>query len=407
MDAALILDSSGHPDESIFFTQENSRSSALRSIAEMIVGNRLWRSIPGGVLVARETPYPLLAVFGGLSANHREILTHLGVQLRDTITRHRYIGYPDAERAVERLAAAMLSVFSREEIASFRFTAFPRGGLIVLGMLSYVLGLSREQIVGTSDDGPGTLVVVDDCALTGLRFREFMNTTRAERVVFCPVFAPAGLLSTIERAEPRIAACISGERLSDAEPRSDAEHEQPAAAPQPVADTRPAGDPPRPYRTVRAEYIAFAWSEPDTGLPNPETGRTERGWNVVPPRLCLDRRARAVADDAHLGFVTPPAGPIAPSDRVLWVESGDAIAVARFPDAAGRSEAEPAAVPCFKLEKSAAIMWRAIVETGDLRSAEAALAKVYDIDPAALRRDLTRFVDELRGAGLIGGASAL
>lgn len=397
MDAALILDSSGDPDESIFFTQENSRSSALRSIAEMVVGNRLWRSIPGGVLVARDAPYPLLAVFGELNANHRQILAHLAVQLRDTITRHRYIGYGEAEHAVERLAAALRSRFDREEIASFRFTAFPRGGLIVLGMLSYALGLSREQIVGLHDDGPGTLVVVDDCSLTGLRFREFMNTTRAERVVFCPVFAPAGLLSAIERAEPRVAACIAGEELADVE----------AAPPGNESESAAGGTPgePRPYRAVRPEYIAFAWSEPDTGLPNPETGRTERGWNVVPPRLCLDRRARAVADDAHLMSVTTPAGPIAPSDRVLWAESGDAIAVARFPEEADRAEAETAAVPCFKLEKSAAIMWRAIVETGDLRSAEAALAETYDVDPTALRRDLARFVDELRGAGLIGGAS--
>ena len=72
-----------------------------------------------------------------------------------------------------------------ETLSRCRFVALPRGGLFVLGMLAYLLDLRADRVgdVGESGIRPGgsdsaPLVLVDDCALSGLRFSE---TSRGHR----------------------------------------------------------------------------------------------------------------------------------------------------------------------------------------------------------------------------------
>nr|WP_275298028.1 PqqD family protein [Halomonas campisalis] len=57
--------------------------------------------------------------------------------------------------------------------------------------------------------------------------------------------------------------------------------------------------------------------------------------------------------------------------------------------------------PCFRLEGSAAEMWRYVLEHGTLEAAEAALLERYDIAPSTLGHDLAVFVAELEKNGLL------
>ena len=56
-----------------------------------------------------------------------------------------FITYEAAERDCAQLARMIRDQLGAE-LPSSRFVAIPRGGLIVLGMLSYWLGLSSDQV---------------------------------------------------------------------------------------------------------------------------------------------------------------------------------------------------------------------------------------------------------------------
>lgn len=55
----------------------------------------------------------------------------------------------------------------------------------------------------------------------------------------------------------------------------------------------------------------------------------------------------------------------------------------------------------FGLDAVGTRMWRALVETASLPDALARLEGVWDVEPARLRADLERLVDELARHGLV------
>ncbi|MGB9880883.1 MAG: hypothetical protein ACPLRM_08985, partial [Anaerolineae bacterium] len=97
-----------------------------------------------------------------------------GVTLSSSIVQGiRRITYRQAEAATKQLAAQLVGAFGAAELSRFAYAAIPRGGLIVLGMLSYVLDLKPDALMSLATDVP--LVVVDDAAYSGARFAQFLN----------------------------------------------------------------------------------------------------------------------------------------------------------------------------------------------------------------------------------------
>src|SRR5687768_10417176 len=117
----------------------------------------------------------------------REDGAHLAGVLARARARPRRLTYEQAEAEAKSLAAALVAAFGRDEIKSFSYTAIPRGGLFVLGMLSYVLDLDRRVLQPRSSGEP--LVVVDDCSLSGARFRNFLQADEHPQVVFAHLYS--------------------------------------------------------------------------------------------------------------------------------------------------------------------------------------------------------------------------
>ncbi|MEQ4538508.1 MAG: PqqD family protein [Billgrantia sp.] len=412
IDAVLLLDGRRSIEQLLAFTRQPDRESALQALAEGIQANPLWHKLDGARLVIRAWPHPLVAAFGDFSTQQRLLLADLAAQLHEVIPHHRYVDYAAAEQAAERLATALRLRFGQEALSRFHYTAIPRGGWIVLGMLSYLLNLHPEQIgvPGPSGhDSQETWVVVDDCALSGVRFQQFLQRWNLPVVIFCPLFAPRELCLAIERAEPRVEACINAEDLEDVAPVRFGE-----AYPQWLdeRERQMAGD---GYWNGIAEYIAFAWCEPETKYWDVEAGCFKAGWNVLPPSLCLKRRmqassqrsrrngrARGLARGSARGqawetidrqAVGP--GPLRADGRVLWASFDASLVVARFPQEAG----EPAA--CFELDSIAADMWRALLATGTLKGALSLLLDNYAVAPEVLRQDLASLVAEFEDGGIM------
>lgn len=250
----------------------------------------------------------------------------------------RYVGYRRAEADARVLATALRRQLSGAELAGARFAAIPRGGLVVLGLLAYHLDLGSEQLGPADRDA--LLVLVDDCSLTGLRFRQALGACAPEqRVAFAHLYSHPALRAAILEQQGAasagsVVACLAAGDLSDAPGVGERSPRDQEAWRQ--AWSRRLGR--DRFWIGPTEAVAFAWSEPDQPLWNAGAGRLEQGWCWTPPQRCLRSRIRLLAptsDDLDTGPWEPRWG-LAPGvvygdlDGVLWLchgESGQAHAL--------------------------------------------------------------------------------
>lgn len=371
----------GHPNEP---------GANCLSLARALAASPAWKEMPGATLVVRALPRPVMGVMGRFDAASGARLAALGPQLGSGIAHLRYVSYSQAEEDCARLADLLTQRFGRDELRRFRFAAIPRGGLIVLGMLSYALGLEHAQLESPyPPDVP--LVVVDDCALSGYRFGGFLSRCESRRVIFAHLYSHPDLRAAVEEREPRVAACVGARDLRDHAPENlGAEHE--AWRARWLAHFgEDAG-----YWLGQPDHLCFPWSETDVSAWNPVTERVERGWRVVPPELCLKNRSACGAISIPVQVQPEGKGPLRPSARTLFGEFEGHVVVGNMQTKAS-----------FTLAGVAADMWRAIVEHGNLKDAARYVSKEYDVDEATLLADLGGFVGDLLARDLLEQSHAL
>ncbi len=358
-------------------------ASGAEALAHALAASPAWASMPSAVLIAREAPRPAVAVLGRFDDAAEGRLHALRVQLGAALERLRYVSYAQAEEDCEALARRLIERFGRGEVRRFRFTGIPRGGLVVLGMLSYALDLEHAQL--TPPHPPrAPLVVVDDCALTGSRFGRFLKQCESRRVVFAPLYAHPGLRASVE-SEPRVMACLSAQDLHDHGPERLGSRY--AAWKKRWAER---ADGPR-YWIGQPDHVCFPWNEPDMGVWNPSANAAEQGWRVVPPAHCLKNRPAADGGPSAPVQVQPRSrGPLAPAAEVFFGTFEGQLVVAH----AGEKTS-------FRLTGAAAGMWRALVEHAAVEEALAALQGAYDADAVTLEADLRAFAKDLRAHDLL------
>lgn len=295
--------------------------------------------------------------------------------LRETV---RYVDYRQAERDCEALACRLLAAFARQDLRRFSFRAIPRGGLIVLGMLSYWLGLDGEQLEGEVGE---ELVLVDDCALTGARIHQALASSSARQVVVAHLYSHPSLRAELCAEEERVVACLAARDLDDA---ADRLFSTPQARAAWQASWRGRLGEDRYWHGL-TELVCFAWSEPDRLFWNQLTATVEQGWRFLSPAKCLGNRAR-------LG--EPNAGAIsawqAPDELVhgdfdgrLWLFS-------------------PPTGEVLSLAGLAREIWSMLVRGATVDAAAARLQALHPSRaPGELREDVEGFVGELVAHGLI------
>ncbi len=287
--------------------------------------------------------------------------------------------YRQTESAVKRLAARFIAAFGRSELGGFCYMAIPRGGLFVLGMLSYVLDLSRESLLPPPPDLP--LVVVDDCCFSGARFHHVLQLVENEQVIFAHLYSHPDLRAAIEHQEPRVVACLAAHDLRDLARERYPNEEEYRAWQERWRQRLPGSR----YWIGLPELVIFPWNEPDRPVWNPLTEELEDNWRLTAPDRCLKNWARLGA---------PP--------------STEAQPTLRSPDAVAFSVGNGKVILCdlqteqvYGLEDVAADMWRALTAYGDLDVAAEYLLSQYEVDQTRLRKDLRAFADHLLAKGLL------
>jgi hypothetical protein len=373
----------GQLREVSIFVPGKGAEERLLILASALAASPFWSEMPHAALVVRRNPEPLLAVIGYFDEAGEARMQALQAQLDLVLPRLKYVGYAQAASDCERLAGKLVERFGRDELQNFRFVAMPRGGYIVLGMLAYVMGLRRSQLDSHHPSG-APLVVVDDCAISGLRFRSFLEDRESPRVVFAHLYSPPELREAIEAESPSRVTCLSAHDLHDHAPeRLGSEYSAWRERWSARMDYRS-------YWIGQPDHICFAWNEPDSSFWNAVTRQEESGWRFVPPDMCLKNRPEPGTEPLRVQIQPEGGGSLRPSDRVLFGELEEQIVI-------GDLETEET----YLLSDVAADMWQAIVEYESSDEASKALLRSYDVDRGVLKADLHNFAEDLLSQGLL------
>jgi hypothetical protein len=352
----------------------------VRELATAIAADPGWETLAPATLVVRTSPAPALVALGRFDESGATRLEALRWQLEHQLPSRLDLDYPDVESGCAELAARLRTRLGDAFLAEAQFVGIPRGGLIVLGMLAYLLELRHDQLCqAPSGGGERPVVVVDDCAISGDRFQRFLGELPSGPVVFAHLYSHPDLRSAIERSEARVEACVAARDLTDLAP-SRLGDEYAAWRSRWLA--RQAG---RGYWLGQPEHVCFPWNEPDVGVWNPVSEREEKGWSLVPPRRCLKHRGHEAKVEVQ---VFEPTSSL-PEHMLYATFEGTTVLI------------DMRAGTCLALEGVASEMWHALVAGQDLDAASRALAQRYDVTPDVLRRDLAAFRDELCEAGCL------
>lgn len=304
-------------------------------------------------------------------------------QVQQSLERLLYLDDSAVAEACALLAERVRERLGPDALGEARFTAVPRGGHLVLGRLAYLLDLDRDQLDGPQNDRPW--VVVDDCSISGLRFRGLLDRAERSDVVFAHLCSHPDLREAVER-DPRVRGCVAGRDLHDHAPAS-LGHAYPTWRSR--WDRRQQG---RHFWLGKPDHVCFPWNEPDVMLWNPLLEREDPGWRVVPPEYCLKNQVAFERGRIDIQTHAHP-GPMRPGPGVTHARLGDEVVVARI----GRDGATG-------LSGSGADMWDALVMHGTISASARVLAQIYDVSPDALESDLRTFANSLEKSGLLDGS---
>ncbi len=363
--------------------QISTPTEALCRLTHAIANSPSWAEMPKSILIARPKPEPVLAVLGCFDRVAEFRINSQLQNLNRDLARMRYVSYHQAELDCQRLADQFIDRFGPQELKRFHFTAIPRGGLIVLSMLAYSLGLTNEQLQPPqSPDVPW--VVVDDCAYTGSRLYAFLRSHSHQKVISANLYSHPELRQVIATRESSVLACLSVHDIYDYA-KSDLGDDYQAWQEHSLFNLRG-----NRYWVGKTDHVCFSWNEPDRFIWNPMTETMEGCWLLLPKELCLKNQFKAVAQPPQVQVQPEATGILQPTTHVIFGQYEEQLVI-------GNQKTQES----FGLTDIAADIWLALVEYGSVEKVVTALLTSYEVDEATLRCDVDTFVRELLAQGLL------
>ena len=348
----------------------------LLIIARGIASSPLWSRMPEAEIRVRFSP-PEISVSGRFDTADIARLKALAWQTKHALHTLRYVRYTDLEDDCRLLVSKLNERFDPDQLKKYYFTCIPRGGLIVLGILSYLLGLERWQLEPPPTND-ASVVVVDDCSLTGKRFAQFLQKNQNDAIIFAPLYSSPELRSAIETREPRVRACISARDLENCLYSS----EEDQRAFQEIFGSQNNAN----YWIGLTEYLCFAWNEPDFFFSNLVTKKVEGNWTIFPHEMCLKngpvRIPVSVREDIRMEFRV--------AEDVVTIAGDDSVIIENL---VTRDR--------YSLKGIAAEMWNALMEQGTQEALVTKFLNEYDIDQITLKGDIAEFIQNLLSRGIL------
>jgi len=349
----------------------------LLLIARGIASSPLWSAMPEAEIRIRLSP-PEISVFGRFDTADLARLKALAWQTKHALHTLHYVNYTDLEDDCRLLVSKLNERVDRDQLKKYYFTCIPRGGLIVLGILSYLLRLERWQL-DPPPDSHAPLVVVDDCALTGKRFAQILQKNQSDTIIFAPLYSSPELRSAIEAREHRVISCISARDLKSCSySTKEDQHAFQEIFGSYINNSN--------YWIGFTEYICFAWNEPDFFFSNPVTEKVEGNWTIFPHEMCLKngpvRIPVIVQKDITMEFYV--------ADDVVTIHRDDCVMIDNL-----------VTHDRFLVKGIAAEMWNDLMEYGTQEAILTKFLNEYDIDQISLKRDISNFIQNLLSRGIL------
>ncbi|HUP25883.1 MAG TPA: PqqD family protein [Thermoanaerobaculia bacterium] len=291
---------------------------------------------------------------------------------------HVDLDWRSCEIGAERLAALLLQSYGREQLREASYLAIPRGGLIVLGMLSYFLDLPHDALWRGAGVPNRLLVLVDDCALGGVRLRRALEISQAPEVVVAMLASPEGLREAVLAREPRVRRFLSAITLRLLPAAATVTTKAMLEAEAKLLSER--------YWLGRAVLPRFPWGEPDFVGWSEESQRFEVALRTRPPHASWKSRSL-------LGV--PPLlerrGEWHAPEGVTW---GEVDGVLWLCDTRGEGTVS-------SLDPPGSDIWRSLAAGADVDQTVAMLVDRFDVEPERVRQDVIAFAAELEARRML------
>jgi hypothetical protein len=374
-DLRFLQPSTIHPGEGL--------GERAASLSRALAHSPIWSRMGPACLILRPGPIPSLVALGRFDSADLARIGFLSRWLEEAVATTRYLTYDQVGEAVARLAERLRDTFG-EEAREFDYVGIPRGGLIVQGMLAYAMDLDADRLERGGDDHHRPLVVVDDCALTGSRFRRFVTGSPRRNLVFAHLCSTPQLRRALVAREPTVSHAVAAIDLRDLAPewQGDGYPEWKERVEAQAGEGR--------YWIGQPEAVAFPWNEPDHNFWNPETEEVEWGWRIVPPERCLKKGARSHPDGIPVRTQAAPKGDLVPADHVFFGRWDGIVQV--LDERNGHTSA---------LGEVGSHIWAGLMEGESLELIARRIASRFAVDPDRARGDAEAFLEELLARGLL------
>lgn len=358
------------------------RSCAAHHLARGIASSPCWRDLPSCKLVLRSQPAPELALVGTFAPGHEEFLRRLRGELISSLYDLRFVRWEEAVSLTRVLAERLEGTVGEDRLRQCRFLAIPRGGFVVLGLLAQALDLPRESLQPDTP-APATVVIVDDCVLSGARFGDFLASTSAPGVVFAHLVSHPELRAAIQRRESRVEACIAAQDLAE---RNTGSAEERSAWARRWRERLEGED---RYWLGQLQHLSFPWNEPDRTVWDSSRQRVSSSWRLLSRDYCLKNRPDG-SWAPRIEVIGESEGSFELSEGTFFTRLRESLAVVNFET--GQS---------LSLEGSAAFFFETLLAAADIPTAVRRSAGRYRADPTRLSRDLQGFAEEMARRGFL------
>ena len=351
----------------------------LAALVQALSASPPARRLSNGRLFVREEPRPSLVFAGSFEPAERARLTGLGHLLRAAGSRLRLLDWSAVEHAVDDLAQRLRDRLGAEGLDGTKIVGVPRGGLIVAALLAYTLGVNREHL-GTCARGD-TVILVDDCILSGVRISEAIASCPASTVIVATLFASPEVHRKVEGCDERVLASVAGVDLvdhgADVLGRDYAEW---------IREWEPRVD--QRLHTALLDLVVFPWNEPEIRLWNAETAEIEPHWWLAPEASCFAHRNETPAIDVHFVDELPGCSRLLDHVVPIYLRGGAALIDTVGQDSVYMSDSTHALLDAW-------------LACDDIDEAAHEVAERYEVPEEVVRADLVGLLEDLAERGLV------
>ena len=350
-----------------------NQAHSLNELIVAIAKNEFWHIDEQSFIVCRAcTDGAYIAVC--TTESSQDHLSEINSQLQSLDTSLQQIQYLDSTQCLDltkSLAKIIKQTVPENILKNSQVVAIPRGGLFIQAMLSYFLPLEHHQLQYTENDvDTSPLIIVDDCAISGLRLAQQLKKFPNREIYFFTIASPRELRDSVNSKESRI---LDFKSVLDVKSYS-------------TLDLNHAS---QCYWRGQCDTIIFPWSETQRSYRFNGQLSNVPLWKVAPNKLCLSAREKKQRIRTTEIKENPSSVMSTPDDVLYHTDQG----LTRILNVSTMKH--------YSLDSIGSTIWQSLLKNADLDNVLAELSSIYGVSKTKLNSDVQLLTQKLFNDGLI------